>query len=342
MSPQIADRTAKYLCIVLHTHNEQDSSTTTMESASFNNPNTPLDDAPPAVCVFGIAELLENILQYLPFKQLFYLRRVNKIFRLVLTDYDHAPLARQVFCSPIKKPPFVPVEVQGKLATMQEMEKVMEEWQRGLCLPEHIQCQVVFCKRWRMMHRVADPAYINPIFKRQCLGIEDALGDTKRATDTGPPANIDPAADVDTTGWGVSWYIPPPLPLPPPEPQPQHPKACLEIIGTRAIFLTLSKNHLESFFSLDRNTSPEASWRKTYLTNPPVKRFEAFSIIQGDMVEDDEGVTLEMVARHLEEVFVREEEGRGDDLVGVGAAVAVRRFERLRVEIERAADEGGA
>ena len=46
-----------------------------------------------------------------------------------------------------------------------------------------------------------------------------------------------------------------------------------------------------------------ASWRGTFLTNPPVKQIRVLTPIGGDEVVDEEGVKLDDVVAHLVDLF---------------------------------------
>ncbi|KAF2267909.1 hypothetical protein CC78DRAFT_590146 [Lojkania enalia] len=87
---------------------------------------------------------------------------------------------------------------------------------------------------------------------------------------------------------------------------------CLYIRGDRAMFLVLNREDIERLLRLLKGSWKDASWRKTLLTNPPVKHFFAFSPIRGDTPVNDEGITMGQVADHLKEVFDMEESGRAE------------------------------
>jgi hypothetical protein len=92
-------------------------------------------------------------------------------------------------------------------------------------------------------------------------------------------------------------------------------ETCLRVNGHCASFIFVTADAVAGFLDLHRDSSQDAGWRKMFLTNPPVRRLWAYSDLQGDVAENDDGVRLGQVALYLAEIVNREkrkgmEEGR--------------------------------
>jgi hypothetical protein len=83
-------------------------------------------------------------------------------------------------------------------------------------------------------------------------------------------------------------------------------ETCLRINGHSASFLFLTPESILPFLELHKHSPQEASWRKMFLTNPPVKRFAAYSELPGDVVGNENGVELGQVATHIADIMRRE------------------------------------
>jgi hypothetical protein len=84
-------------------------------------------------------------------------------------------------------------------------------------------------------------------------------------------------------------------------------ETCLRINGHSASFLFLTPESISPFLELHEHSPQEASWRKMLLTNPPVKRFAAYSELPGDVVGNENGLELGQVATHITDILRRED-----------------------------------
>lgn len=86
---------------------------------------------------------------------------------------------------------------------------------------------------------------------------------------------------------------------------------CLRINGHAASFLFIDTTSITQFLELHQRSNRRASWRKILLTNPPVKRFAAYPELTGDVVVNEDGVTLGQVAAHVAEIVGRHDSRGG-------------------------------
>jgi hypothetical protein len=84
-------------------------------------------------------------------------------------------------------------------------------------------------------------------------------------------------------------------------------ETCLRVDGHTATFIVFEPEHIGDLLRLHRCSAPQAIWRKTFLTNPPVRTVRSFSDIPGDRIEDEDGVKVGSVVEHLADMFEREE-----------------------------------
>ncbi|KAF1947932.1 hypothetical protein EJ02DRAFT_449402 [Clathrospora elynae] len=89
-------------------------------------------------------------------------------------------------------------------------------------------------------------------------------------------------------------------------------ETCLRVNGHSASFTFITAASISRFLNLHKHSAPEASWRKMLLTNPPAKRFWAYSELPGDVVENEDGIELGQVARYISEMMEREESRGGE------------------------------
>jgi hypothetical protein len=80
---------------------------------------------------------------------------------------------------------------------------------------------------------------------------------------------------------------------------------CLRINGHCASFIFITAPSIARFLDLHKHSPQDASWRKMFLTNPPVRKFWAYSDLSGDALEMDDGIKLGSVAAYLDEIVAR-------------------------------------
>lgn len=89
---------------------------------------------------------------------------------------------------------------------------------------------------------------------------------------------------------------------------------CLRVQGHCAVFAVFDSSDIQGLLDLHEKSksSPSSSWRKMFLTNPPVKMFKAYSDIPGDRIWDCEGVKMGDVVEYLVHMVAREKINGGD------------------------------
>jgi hypothetical protein len=171
------------------------------------------------------------------------------------------------------------------------------------------------CKTWRQLLRHETPTafqtFLEPILKvpfvpiafpdKRCQPVAKLMGEWHKSLDTSEwcekerCARLRPHRTVDKPFIHPVFYK---LTL--------NEETCLRINSHSASFVFLTPDTVSHFLELHEHSAQDASWRKTLLTNPPVKRFAAYSELSGDVVENDNGIELSEVAAYIAEMMKRE------------------------------------
>jgi hypothetical protein len=238
--------------------------------------SSPFPDMDPRRALM-VREITLLIFENLDYENLLNCRKVCTHWRAAF------PYTSMSFMTPIARAPFVPFYISPGIPLAQ-VDLLREAWEDSLNTPE--ECDKSCCD----FTRVA-ASYTDLLDQHNVGGIAAGLGTT---TDFDLPA------------------LPGHLSVHPRHINPiftelaLNDHTCLKIKGSVATFVVYHPGHIQKLLDLHARSDVKAIWREAFLTNPPVKVFQAHSDIPGDVPSSDRGIKMGEVVDMLVYMFRRE------------------------------------